>query len=210
MSENKKLIRCAKCRREGEKLFLKGDRCHTTKCAMLRRAYPPGMHGPKGKVRLTGYGIQLREKQKARRIYGIIEKQFRNYFDKANKKKGDTSEFLLQMLETRLDNVVYRIGFASSRNQARQLVNHGIFLVNDRRVDIPSFEVKPGQVITIKPKMADKALFQNLPQTLKKHETPVWLSLDVDKMEGKVLSKPKKDDIKSQFDTKLIVEFYSK
>jgi small subunit ribosomal protein S4 len=202
--------RCVRCRREGEKLFLKGERCNTAKCALARRSYPPGMHGPKGKARLTGYGVQLREKQKARRIYNILEKQFKNYFLKASKKKGDTSEFLLQLLEMQLDNVVYRLGFARSRQQARQIVNHGLLLVNNKKIDIPSYQVKVGETISIKPSMLAKSLFQNLPQNLKKHETPNWVSLDINKIEGKILGKPKKDDIKTQFDPKLIVEFYSR
>jgi len=209
MAKEKK-SKCARCRREGEKLFLKGDRCDTAKCAFTRRSYPPGVHGPKGKVRLTGYGTQLREKQKARRIYNILEKQFKNYFIKASKKKGDTSDFLLQLLEMQLDNVVYRLGFARSRQQARQVVGHGLILVNNKKVNIPSFQVKAGQTISVKPSMLEKPLFQNLPQILKKHETPNWLAMDIVKLEGKVLGTPKKEEVKTQFDPKLIVEFYSR
>ncbi|OGF21313.1 30S ribosomal protein S4 [Candidatus Falkowbacteria bacterium RIFOXYB2_FULL_38_15] len=209
MAKEKK-SKCARCRREGEKLFLKGDRCGTAKCAFTRRSYPPGVHGPKGKVRLTGYGTQLREKQKARRIYSILEKQFKNYFIKASKKKGDTSDFLLQLLEMQLDNVVYRLGFARSRQQARQVVGHGLIFVNNKKVNIPSFQVKAGQTISIKPSMLEKPLFQNLPQILKKHETPNWLAMDIVKLEGKVLGTPKKEEVKTQFDPKLIVEFYSR
>jgi len=209
MAKEKK-SKCARCRREGEKLFLKGDRCGTAKCAFTRRSYPPGVHGPKGKVRLTGYGTQLREKQKARRIYSILEKQFKNYFIKASKKKGDTSDFLLQLLEMQLDNVVYRLGFARSRQQARQVVGHGLIFVNNKKVNIPSFQVKAGQTISVKPSMLEKPLFQNLPQILKKHETPNWLAMDIGKLEGKVLGTPKKEEVKTQFDPKLIVEFYSR
>jgi len=209
MAKEKK-SKCARCRREGEKLFLKGDRCDTAKCAFTRRSYPPGVHGPKGKVRLTGYGTQLREKQKARRIYSILEKQFKNYFIKASKKKGDTSDFLLQLLEMQLDNVVYRLGFARSRQQARQVVGHGLIFVNNKKVNIPSFQVKAGQTISVKPSMLEKPLFQNLPQILKKHETPNWLAMDIGKLEGKVLGTPKKEEVKTQFDPKLIVEFYSR
>jgi len=209
MAKEKK-SKCARCRREGEKLFLKGDRCGTAKCAFTRRSYPPGVHGLKGKVRLTGYGTQLREKQKARRIYNILEKQFKNYFIKASKKKGDTSDFLLQLLEMQLDNVVYRLGFARSRQQARQVVGHGLILVNNKKVNIPSFQVKAGQTISVKPSMLEKPLFQNLPQILKKHETPNWLAMDIGKLEGKVLGTPKKEEVKTQFDPKLIVEFYSR
>ncbi|MFH2136812.1 MAG: 30S ribosomal protein S4 [Patescibacteria group bacterium] len=209
MARNLK-ARCAQCRREGEKLFLKGERCNLAKCAIVRRGYPPGVHGPKGKIRLTGYGTQLREKQKAKRIYGILERQFRNYFEKAIKRKGDTSEFLLQLLETRLDNVVYRLGIGKSRQGARQLVGHGLLFVNGKRVTIPSFQVKIGDVISIKTSVAGKKIFQNLPQTLAKHEPPAWLALDATKIEGKVLRKPTKDDMKTQFDLKMIIEFYSR
>jgi small subunit ribosomal protein S4 len=202
--------RCAQCRREGEKLFLKGDRCNTTKCAIIRRGYPPGVHGPKGKARLTGYGTQLREKQKAKRIYGILERQFNNYFKKAIKKKGDTSEFLLQLLEMRLDNVIYRLGLGKSRQQARQLVSHSLFVVNGKKVDIPSFQAKVGDIISIKPNAVKKKVFENLPQTIAKYEPPTWLSLDVAKLEGKVVRKPTKDDVKTPFDLKMIIEFYSR
>lgn len=180
------------------------------KCGVVRRGYPPGMHGPKGKTRLTGYGTQLREKQKAKHIYGILEKQFRNYFDKSSKRKGDTSEFLLQLIEMRLDNIVYRLGFAKSRQQARQIVNHGLLHVNGRRVTIPAYQAKIGDVVSIKPSVADKKIFQNLTQTLPKQEVPAWLSLDMAKMEGKVVRKPTKDDVKTQFDLKMIIEFYSR
>ncbi len=202
--------KCEQCRREGEKLFLKGERCYLTKCAVTRRGYPPGMHGPKGKARLTGYGTQLREKQKAKRIYGILERQFKNYFEKASKRMGDTSEFLLQLLEMRLDNVIYRLGFAKARQQARQMVGHGLLFVNGKKVTIPSFQVKIGDVISIKPSAASKKIFQNLPQTLQKQEVPAWLALDVTKLEGKVTRKPTKDDLKTQFDLKMIIEFYSR
>ncbi len=209
MARNLK-ARCAQCRREGEKLFLKGERCNTAKCGMIRRGYPPGVHGPKGKIRLTGYGIQLREKQKTKHIYGILERQFRNYFEKAIKKTGDTSEFLLQLLEMRFDNVIYRLGFGKSRQQARQLVGHGLFSVNGKKVTIPSYQVKIGDVISVKENRAAKKVFQNLPQTLVKHEPPAWLALDAAKIEGKVTRKPTKDDVKTQFDLKMIIEFYSR
>lgn len=209
MARNLK-AKCARCRREGEKLFLKGERCYMAKCGAVRRAFPPGMHGPKGKPRLTGYGTQLREKQKAKQIYGILERQFRNYFDKASKKTGDTSEFLLQLIEMRLDNIVYRLGFGKSRQQARQLVNHGLFSVNGKKVTIPSYQTKIGDIVAIKTSAANKKIFQNLPQTLQKHEVPAWLSLDVAKMEGKIVRKPTKEDVKTQFDLKMIIEFYSR
>ena len=209
MARNLK-AKCAKCRREGEKLFLKGERCYMAKCGAVRRGYPPGMHGPKGKPRLTGYGTQLREKQKAKHIYGILERQFVNYFNKASQKKGDTSEFLLQLMETRLDNIVYRLGLAKSRQQARQLVNHGLFLVNGKKVTIPSYSVKEGDIISVKQSALSKKIFQNLVQFLQKYEVPVWLALDAAKFEGKVLRKPTKEDVKNQFDLKMIVEFYSR
>ncbi len=209
MARNLK-ARCAQCRREGEKLFLKGERCNLAKCAIVRRGYPPGVHGPKGKTRLTGYGTQLREKQKAKHIYGILERQFNNYFKKAIKKKGDTSEFLLQLLEMRLDNVVYRLGISKSRQGARQLVGHGLLAINGKKVTIPSYQVKIGDIISVKTSAASKKVFQNLSQTLAKFEPPAWLSLDVVKAEGKVVRKPTKDDIKTQFDLKMIIEFYSR
>jgi small subunit ribosomal protein S4 len=209
MARNLK-AKCARCRREGEKLFLKGERCYMAKCGAVRRAFPPGMHGPKGKPRLTGYGIQLREKQKAKHIYGILERQFRNYFDKASKKTGDTSEFLLQLIEMRLDNIVYRLGFGKSRQQARQLANHGLFFVNGKKVTIPSYQTKAGDIISIKSSAANKKIFQNLSQALQKHEVPAWLSLDIAKMEGKIVRKPTKEDVKTQFDLKMIIEFYSR
>jgi len=202
--------KCKQCRREGEKLFLKGERCNSTKCAIIRRNYPPGVHGQKGMRRLTGYGIQLREKQKAKRLYGLMETQFRNYFESSKKAQGDTSEFLVRHLETRLDNVIFRLGFARSRSQARQMVNHGLFTVNDRRVDIPSYSVRPGEIIKIKTTKTDKKIFENLKNNLKKHETPSWLLLDADKLEGKVLAYPAGDELKQPFDPKLIVEFYSR
>lgn len=209
MARNLK-ARCVQCRREGEKLFLKGERCFLAKCAVVRRNYPPGMHGPKGKPRLTSYGQQLREKQKAKHIYGILERQFKNYFKKAVKKIGDTSEIILQFLEMRLDNIIYRLGFANSRQLARQMVNHGLFLVNNKKVNIPSYQAKVGDNIAINPNAASKKVFQNLQQVLQKKEIPAWLSLDINKMEGRVVRKPTKDDIKVQFDPKIIVEFYSR
>jgi small subunit ribosomal protein S4 len=203
--------KCRKCRRLGEKLFLKGDRCNTASCAIVKRNYPPGMHGAKGATRrISGYGIQLREKQKAKRLYGVLETQFRNYFDKAKKLKGDTSELLVQLLEVRLDNVIYRLGYASSRSMARQMVSHGMFMVNGKKVNIPSYKVKTGDVITVRDNKANKKIFENIKERLKKHETPSWLSMDSDKLEGKVLSVPQGDELKQIFDPKLIVEFYSR
>jgi len=202
--------KCRLCRRQGEKLFLRGERCGSAKCAIIRRNYPPGAHGQKRTRRLTGYGIQLREKQKAKRLYGVMEKQFRNYFEKSKKIQGDTSENLVRNLETRLDNVVYRLGFARSRAMARQMVNHGLFLVNGKKVNIPSYTVRANDVITIKTNKEAKKIFENLKDKLKKHETPTWLLMDVSKLEGKVLSMPVGDELKQIFDPKLIVEFYSR
>lgn len=159
---------------------------------------------------MTGYGVQLREKQKAKRLYGIMETQFRNYFQKAKKTKGDTSENLVRNLETRLDNVVYRLGYARSRAMARQMVSHGMFTVNDKKVNIPSFSVRPNDVIRIKGNKAAKKIFESLKDKLKKHETPSWLAMDSAKLEGKVLSAPAGDELKQIFDPKLIVEFYSR
>ncbi len=160
--------------------------------------------------RMTGYGVQLREKQKAKRLYGVLETQFRNYFQKAKKTKGDTSENLVKNLETRLDNVIYRLGYARSRSMARQMVSHGMFTVNDKKVNIPSFSVRPNDIIKIKENKASKKVFENLKDKLKKHETPSWLSIDASKLEGKVLSTPEGDELKQIFDPKLIVEFYSR
>ena len=200
--------KCKQCRREGRKLFLKGERCFGPKCAMVRRAYPPGQHGQDRKRGLSEYGIQLREKQKVRRIYGLMEKQFKKYFYEASRLKGDTGNIFLSLLERRLDNVVYRLGFASSRNLARQLINHGHFLVNGKKVDIPSYLVKEGDVIAVKNKKL--AVFDNLENSLKNYQFPSWLLPDLKKMEGKVLSVPTRREIDLAADTQLIVEYYSR
>ncbi len=200
--------KCKQCRREGKKLFLKGERCFGPKCAMVRKAYPPGQHGQDRRRGLSEYGIQLREKQRVRRTYSIMEKQFRKYFDEAGRTKGDTGNIFLSLLERRLDNVIYRLGFASSRNLARQLVNHGHFLVNGKKVDIPSYLVKEGDIITVKDK--GLAVFSNLENTLKNYQFPSWLLLDFKKLEGKVLSVPTRREIDLAADTQLIVEYYSR
>jgi len=202
--------KCRLCRRQGDKLFLRGERCSSAKCAIIRRNYPPGVHGQKGTGRLTGYGIQLREKQKAKRLYGVMETQFRNYFESAKKLKGDTSEHLVRNLETRLDNVVYKLGFARSRAMARQMVSHGLLTVNDKKVNIPSYAVRTNDVIRIKDNKTSKKIFENLKDRLNKHETPSWLLLDANKLEGKILGMPEGDELKQLFDPKLIVEFYSR
>jgi len=202
--------KCKKCRREGQKLFLKGERCSSPKCAMVKKNFPPGAHGSKGYGRLTDYGIQLREKQKAKRIYQLLEKQFKNYFFKANKAKGNTEEALLQLLEMRLDNVIYRAGFTQSRSTARQLISHTHIRVNDQKVNIPSYQLKIGDIISIKDKSKEIKIFNNLKDRLKKVEKPSWLSVDADKFEIKITDKPKLEESKGEFDPKLIIEFYSK
>jgi small subunit ribosomal protein S4 len=199
--------KCKKCRREGMKLFLKGERCLTEKCGVERRAYPPGQHG-RGRIKQSEYLLQLREKQKARRYYGVLEKQFANYYDKASRKQGITGENLLRMLETRLDNVVYRLGFAASRAQARQLVRHGHFHVNGRRVNIPSYQVKPNDVITVATGSAAEQLIRDATD-LTAAVSP-WLQADHDGLTGKILKWPERGDIDTPVQESLIVELYSK
>lgn len=202
--------KCKQCRREGTKLFLKGEKCSSPKCSIVKRNYPPGIHGTKRRARLTEYGQQLREKQKAKRIYGILERQFRNYYKKAIHQKGDTGEILQQLLEMRLDNVIYRIGLARSRNQARQMVNHGLFLVNNKKVNIPSYQIKPKDEITIKPQKAKAKIFDNLEKILEKQVVPNWINLDKKTKTAKILNKPKGGELENTFNPRLIVEFYSK
>ena len=198
---------CRLCRREGQKLFLKGDRCYSTKCAMERRGYAPGQHG-QGRSKASDYALQLREKQKTKRFYGLQETQFRNLFEKADRKSGITGENLLIMLETRLDNVVFRQGFASSRKEARQLVNHGHFTVNGKKVNIPSYTVKPGDVIKVKEKSTNSPKFKEVKEMT--ITVPEWVSVDVEKLEGKVLSVPTREQIDTPVAEHLIVELYSK
>lgn len=201
--------RCRKCRREGEKLFLKGARCFTHRCAFDRRDYAPGQHGANKRTKLSNYGLQLREKQKAKRIYGILEKQFRLYFNEAARRKGVTGVLLLQFLERRLDNVVHRLALASSRRQARQFVSHGLVTVNDREVNIASFLVKANDEVAIKLSTEGKKLVkENL--AAQAANVPVWLSLDADHMKGKILRLPERDDITSPINEQLIVELYSR
>lgn len=202
--------KCKKCRREGEKLFLKGERCFTPKCSVVKRNYPPGSFGPMANVRLSQYGIQLREKQKAKRIYNILEKQLRNYFLKANRKRSQTGEGLIQLLESRLDNVVYRMSFAKSRSQAREMVSHGHILVNGRKVTIPSYLVKEGDLIAFNKSSLKKKGFESISKAIVKDEIPAWIEVDVKNLEGKVIKKPTKDDIGYKIDTNLIVEYYSR
>ncbi|MGH2542957.1 MAG: 30S ribosomal protein S4 [Ardenticatenaceae bacterium] len=203
---------CKLCRREGEKLFLKGERCYSPKCAIERRPYPPGIHGQQRSFRrkTSDFGLQLREKQKARRVYGVLERQFRRYFQDAQRMPGLTGENLLRSLERRLDNVVYRLGFADSRAQARQLVNHGHVMVNDRKVDIASALVDEGDVITVRPRSRDKTYFQDLAQTIGHRATPPWLSVDTDNLAGRVLSLPNRAEIDTSVNEQLIVEYYSR
>ncbi|MFA6306425.1 MAG: 30S ribosomal protein S4 [Patescibacteria group bacterium] len=202
--------KCKLCRREGDKLMLKGERCFTAKCAIVKRNYPPGLHGPKGRARQSGYNMQLREKQKAKRIYNLMEKQFKLSFLRAIKQKGEAGENLMKILETRLDNVIYRLGFAPSRAQARVLANHGHFRVNDKKVNIPSFNVKTGDIIKVRQSSRKNKHFANLSEKLKKIETPSWLNLEIKDLSAKVLHQPAKEDFESKINSQMIVEFYSK
>lgn len=201
---------CRLCRREKMKLFLKGDRCFKEKCAIERRAYPPGQHGQRRGRRTLGYGLQLREKQKVKRLYGVKEKQFRNYFASADRKKGITGENLLIALEMRLDNVAYSLGFGASRAQARQLVRHGHILVDNRRVDIPSFRVKAGQVISVREKSRKNDFIKASVETARGRGVPDWLELDPENFTGKVLNSPDREQIKIPIQEQLIVELYSR
>ena len=200
---------CRLCRREGQKLFLKGDRCYTDKCALTNRAYPPGQHG-QGRSKSSEYGQQLREKQKTKRYYGVLESQFKGYFEKAAKKSGRTGENLLSLLETRLDNVIYRLGFAMSRAEARQLVNHGHFTVNGRKVDIPSFLVKPGMVISVKDKSRNSVKIKANTEANSFRQPPGWLEYDQLNLIAKVSAMPSREDIDLPVEEHLIVELYSK
>ena len=198
---------CRQCRREGQKLFLKGDRCYTDKCAMNKRAFAPGQHG-QGRTKTSDYGQQLREKQKAKRFYGVQETQFRNLFDKAAKKSGKTGDNLLIMLETRLDNAVFRLGFAASRKEARQLVTHGHFTINGKKANIPSMEVKAGDVIAVKSRSQQSPKFKEIKDM--QITVPQWMDVDVNKLEGKILALPTREQIDTPIAEHLIVELYSK
>jgi len=200
---------CRLCRREGQKLFLKGDRCYTEKCAAERRPYPPGQHG-QGRSKASEYGLQLREKQKAKRYYGVLERQFRSYFEMARKRKGKAGENLLALLETRLDNTVYRLGFAMSRAEARQLVLHGHFLVNGRKVNIPSFLVRPGMIISLKDKSRSLDKLKSVIEANASRVPPKWLEYDGNAMIAKVTATPEREDIDIPIEEQLIVELYSK
>lgn len=200
---------CRLCRREGLKLFLKSERCYTDKCAIDRKGYPPGARRQRpGKQ--NEYGMQLREKQKLRRTYGILERQFRRYFEKAEKMRGVTGENLLQLLELRFDNVIYRLGFGGSRAEARQLVRHGHFTINGRKVNIPSYQVKIGDVIEVKEKSKDSDKFKFLADALSTREAPDWLDLDKENMKARVIDLPKREHIDVPVEESLIVELYSR
>lgn len=200
---------CRLCRREGTKLYLKGDRCYTDKCAIARRSYAPGQHGQSRK-KVSNYGLQLREKQKVRRIYGILEKQFRLYFEKAERMKGVTGENLLRLLELRLDNVAYRMGFGNSRTEARQLVRHGHFTVNGQKVNIPSYQVTVNDLIAVKANSKSSDKFKDLAEAAASKNPPQWLSVNAEMMEARVISLPAREDIDMPIEEHLIVELYSK
>ena len=199
---------CRMCRREGQKLFLKGDRCYT-KCALENRSYPPGQHG-QGRSKSSEYGQQLREKQKAKRYYGVLESQFRSYYEMAERRQGKTGENLLSILECRLDNVVYRLGFAMSRAEARQMVSHGHFTVNGRKVNIPSYQVKPGMVITLKESSRGLEKIKANVEANSSRPAPKWLEYDANNMVAKVVAVPAREDIDLPIEERLIVELYSK
>ena len=201
--------KCRLCRREGSKLYLKGDRCYTDKCAVARRAYAPGQHGQSRK-KMSGYGIQLREKQKVRRIYGILERQFRAYFEEAERQKGVTGENLLRLLELRLDNVVYRMGFGDSRAEARQLVRHGHFTVNGKKVDIPSYQTGLNDLIAVKPGSKSTEKFKELAENAAGKTAPQWLSINAEMMEARIVALPAREDIDLPIEEHLIVELYSR
>ncbi|MBI2439160.1 MAG: 30S ribosomal protein S4 [Candidatus Moranbacteria bacterium] len=203
--------KCRLCRRSGEKLFLKGDRCLSPKCAMVRRPYAPGIHGHTPSRGGSEFGRQLAMKQKIKRLYGVMERQFRHHFDEVRKTPGITGDQLLSRLERRLDNVVYRLGFAASRSQAKQLVSHKMFEINGKRVNIPSFEVRVGDVIVLKENKKEKQFFKTQSEILKnKKDVPHWLELDAEKLSGKVLAMPGRDDVGVRVDAQMVVEYYSK
>ncbi|WP_444642093.1 30S ribosomal protein S4 [Caproiciproducens sp. R1] len=200
---------CKLCRREGQKLFLKGARCYTDKCGVTRRAYAPGQHG-QGRKKTSEYGLQLRAKQMTKRFYGVLESQFRGYYDLATRKEGKTGDELLAILESRLDNVVYRLGWGNSRAEARQLVVHGHFTVDGKRVDIPSYLTKPGEVISIKEKSRQSEKIKAVIEANSAHPIPKWLDINRDTLEGKIIALPTREDIDLAVDETLIVELYSK
>ena len=200
---------CRQCRREGQKLFLKGDRCYTDKCAMNNRAFAPGQHG-QGRSKVSEYGQQLREKQKAKKFYGVLESQFRGYYELAERRPGQAGENLLSILESRLDNVVYRLGFAMSRAEARQMVTHGHFTVNGRKVSIPSYQVKPGMIIALKDSSRQIEKFKANVEVNASRPIPKWLEYDANNMMAKVVAAPAREDVDLPIEEHLIVELYSK
>jgi len=200
---------CRLCRREGAKLFLKGSRCYTKKCAFERRPSPPGQHGVRRR-KVGDYGLQLREKQKVRRIYRILERQFRGYFDAAESRPGVTGENLLRLLELRLDNVVFRLGLASSRDQARQLVGHGHFEVNGRPTNIPSFQVKPGDTVAVRESRRDREPFKVAKESLRSVQVPDWLTIDPATLTGTIAAVPRRDQMPLELNEQLVVEYYSR
>ncbi|MBU3941279.1 MAG: 30S ribosomal protein S4 [Nanoarchaeota archaeon] len=202
--------KCKKCRRASQKLFLKGDRCLGQKCAMIRRSYPPGQHGKSFRRRASEYGQQLSEKQKVRHTYGVSEQQFKNYFKEVVGQKGNKEELFAQQLETRLDNVVFRLGWACSRSLARQIVSHGHILVNDRKINIASYQVRKGDKIKIKEASIKKTLFKDLKTIIKKYESPTWLLIDKQKLEGKVQGQPTLEDMGKIAELSMIIEYYSR
>ena len=201
---------CRLCRREGMKLFLKGERCYTEKCAIEKRNMPPGQHGKLRKAKIVGYGLQLREKQKVKRIYGVLENQFRRYFEMADRTRGITGETLLQLLERRLDNVIYRLGLATSRAQARQLVRHGHFLVNGRKVDVPSYSLKSGDTVVVRESSRQNPTILHAQEEVKGRGIPEWLSFDPGSMTGRIASLPTRAQINLPVQEQLTVELYSK
>ena len=201
---------CRLCRREGMKLFLKGERCYTEKCAIEKRNLPPGQHGKLRKAKMVGYGVQLREKQKVKRIYGVLENQFRRYFEMADRTRGITGETLLQLLERRFDNVIYRLGLATSRAQARQQIRHGHFLINGKKVDIPSYSTKAGDTITVRGTSAQNASIVHAIEEVKGRGIPDWLQFDAGQLTGRVQSLPTREQINLPVQEQLIVELYSK
>lgn len=202
--------KCRQCRREGEKLFLKGEKCFTDKCAVERRAYAPGQHGQKSGARLSDYGKQLREKQKLRRTYGVLERQFRNTYKEAARSKGVTGERLLQLLESRLDSVVYRMGFGASRSESRQVVRHNAILVNGKRVNIPSYQVKAGDVIEVAPKAKAQLRIKAAAAAAASRHIPEWLEVDANALKGTYKTLPGRADLPSNINEHLIIELYSK
>jgi len=202
--------KCRQCRREGEKLFLKGEKCFTDKCAIERRSYAPGQHGQRSGMRLSDYGKQLREKQKMRRTYGVLERQFRKTYADASRTKGVTGERLLQLLESRLDNVVYRMGFGASRTEARQVVRHNAILVNSRRVNIPSFQVRPGDVIEVAERAKAQLRIKAAVEAVESRGVPDWLELDVKALKGTFKALPARSDLPPTINESLVVELYSK